>query len=135
MPIFAELRDFCALEILVANGYSMKAKAKKTVNKNGDTHEKPSAAEVRLEKSAELANPIQREVEALRLNDRFDLTNEIELAQEVRRLEIAVITYALQCTDGNQAAAARLLGLDYSTLKQKVKHFGISPVRSVVWKH
>jgi DNA-binding NtrC family response regulator len=123
----------------------MKVKARKAVDKNGDTQAAPLAAEVKLRKLIQLANTIEREVDTLRLNmlippfsikNKFDFTKGIDLAHEVRGLEVALITHALLCTHGNQAAAAKLLGLKYTTLNQKLKHFDISPVKlkARLWK-
>lgn len=50
----------------------------------------------------------------------------ISLRKEVCRFEAAMISRALAYTDGHQARAARLLGLDSSTLNRKVKYYRIS---------
>jgi len=47
--------------------------------------------------------------------------------EEVERFEVALIQKALQQTGGNQAQAARLLGLNQTTLHGKIKHYGIYP--------
>jgi DNA-binding NtrC family response regulator len=48
---------------------------------------------------------------------------QINLAEEVRRFEIALIRSALQRTGGRQRRAARLLGLKVSTLNAKIKRY------------
>jgi DNA-binding protein Fis len=48
--------------------------------------------------------------------------------EEVARFEIELIERALNQTGGNQAKAARLLGLNQTTLHGKIKHYGIHPV-------
>lgn len=47
--------------------------------------------------------------------------------EEVGRFEVTLIQKALQQTGGNQAQAARLLGLNQTTLHGKIKHYGIYP--------
>jgi hypothetical protein len=49
----------------------------------------------------------------------------ISLRTEVCRFEAAMIIRALAYTDGHQARAARLLGLDSSTLNRKIKYYKI----------
>jgi len=55
----------------------------------------------------------------------MDLTSGIDFYSEVQRFETALIKLALEQTDGNQAKAARLLGLRATTLNSKIKLFGI----------
>ena len=47
----------------------------------------------------------------------------LRLGDEVRRFEIALIRAALIKTKGNQARAARLLGVKHTTLNAKVKRY------------
>jgi DNA-binding NtrC family response regulator len=47
--------------------------------------------------------------------------------EEVERFEVDLIQRALQQTGGNQAQAARLLGLNQTTLHGKIKHYRIYP--------
>jgi DNA-binding NtrC family response regulator len=49
------------------------------------------------------------------------------LADEVRRFEIGIIRQTLARTKGHQARAARLLGLNATTLNAKLKRYGIDP--------
>jgi DNA-binding protein Fis len=58
--------------------------------------------------------------------DSLDIKSGINLYQEVRRFETWLIKRALQETDGNQSRAARLLGLNTSTLHEKMKRYGIN---------
>jgi DNA-binding NtrC family response regulator len=48
---------------------------------------------------------------------------DLRLEDEVRRFEIALIRAALLKTKGNQAKAARLLGVKHTTLNAKVKRY------------
>ena len=50
----------------------------------------------------------------------------IRLQDEVRRFETDVIRTALEKTGGNQARAARLLGVKHTTLNAKIKRYCIS---------
>jgi len=56
-----------------------------------------------------------------------DLNDErgIDFYEEVRKFEIEMIRQALVKADGNQRAAAQLLGLKHTTLNNKVKHYKI----------
>ncbi len=48
---------------------------------------------------------------------------EVSFYEEVRRFEIGLITRALRRAQGNQSAAARLLGLKATTLNAKMKQY------------
>lgn len=50
----------------------------------------------------------------------------IRLQDEVQRFETELIRTALQRTGGNQARAARLLGVKHTTLNAKIKRYRIS---------
>ena len=54
-----------------------------------------------------------------------DISNGIDMADEIRRLEIRLIERALEETNGHQVNAARLLGLKVTTLNAKIKRFGL----------
>jgi len=58
-------------------------------------------------------------VEALNLKSRLDFFD------EVRRFEVRLISRALEVTGGNQARAAKLLGLGTTTLNYKIKAYEI----------
>ena len=49
----------------------------------------------------------------------------LNLRDEVRRFEIELINYGLQQTHGHQGRAARLLGMNASTLNAKLKLYGL----------
>jgi DNA-binding NtrC family response regulator len=66
---------------------------------------------------AELATP--RQVHHL------DIENGIKLADAVRQFETNIIRQALLITGGNQARAARLLGVKANTLNYKVKLYNL----------
>lgn len=51
------------------------------------------------------------------------------LSESVRNFEIKLIKAALLTTGGNQRRAASLLGVKVTTLHNKVKSYGISPIK------
>ena len=55
----------------------------------------------------------------------------LKLEDEVRRFEIALIRAALIKTKGNQASAARLLGVKHTTLNAKIKRYQLQTNRNV----
>lgn len=55
----------------------------------------------------------------------FDEERGVKFYEEVTKFEIELIRQALSHTNGNQRAAARLLGLKTSTLNSKVKTYNI----------
>ena len=56
----------------------------------------------------------------------LNLKSGVEFFEEVRRFEMKLIARALELTNGNQARAARLLGLGTTTLNYKIKSYGLA---------
>src|SRR6185436_4880340 len=89
----------------------------------------------RVRRLVDLASSLMKEAQVLARDKAFvdesanlksmDLTSGIDFYSEVQRFETALIKLALEQTDGNQAKAARLLGLRATTLNSKIKLFGI----------
>ena len=87
----------------------------------------------RLEKIRGMAQALMEETESLdRENalaetsasaNRLDIKSGIDFFEEVRRFETKLITLALKYSGGNQARAARLLGLGTTTLNYKIKAY------------
>ena len=69
-----------------------------------------------LEREASLA-------EASAAPNKLDLNSGIDFFEEVRRFEMRLISRALELTGGNQARAARMLGLGTTTLNYKIKAY------------
>ena len=90
------------------------------------SEEKP-ARERTLETLRELVHTLSVAVEVLSTQERPTLNEAIDFYEEVRRFEIGLIQRALRATRGNQAQAARLLGLNQPTLHGKIKQYQISP--------
>ena|SRR5215813_793029 len=89
----------------------------------------------RVRRMVNLASSLMREAQVLARDKAFvdesanlkslDLAKGIDFYNEVRRFETALIKLALEQSEGNQARAARLLGLRATTLNSKIKLFGI----------
>jgi len=65
-------------------------------------------------------------VDSLRSDQPASRDHHIRLQDEVHRFEIDLIRAALERTSGNQARAARLLGVKPTTLNAKIKRYRIS---------
>ncbi len=74
----------------------------------------------------DLARHLIGEVEALETSKNLDISRGINIYEEVRQYETALIRRALRFTGGNQKKAATLLGLLPSTLNDKIKRYQIS---------
>lgn len=70
---------------------------------------------------------LSKAIEVLERTEPSTLSAEVNFYEEVERFEISLIQRALRETGGNQARAARLLGLNQTTLHGKIKHYGIYP--------
>jgi DNA-binding NtrC family response regulator len=58
--------------------------------------------------------------------ENLNLKSRLDFFEEVKRFEVRLITRALEVTGGNQARAARLLGLGTTTLNYKIKAYEIA---------
>ena len=76
----------------------------------------------------ELTQVLMEEVEELETVRSLDISRGINIYDEVRLYETALIRRALRLTGNNQKKAARLLGLLPSTLNDKIKRYQILPV-------
>ena len=93
---------------------------------------KPSPAE-RLEKIKEIAGALLEEAESLDHDnalaettatvEHLNLKSGVSFYDEVKRFEMQLIARALELTGGNQAQAARMLGLGTTTLNYKIKSY------------
>jgi DNA-binding NtrC family response regulator len=82
--------------------------------------------DLHIESACQLVNVLLEQIEALisqqkRLDDRPNLN----LRDELRRYEIELIQNALIRTRGHQARAAKLLGVNATTLNEKIKRYQI----------
>ena len=74
----------------------------------------------------DLAQHLIGEVEALGTVISLDISQGINIYDEVRTYETVLIRRALKLTGGNQKKAARLLSLLPSTLNDKIKRYQIN---------
>jgi DNA-binding protein Fis len=87
----------------------------------------------RVRRMVDLAATLMREAQILSRDRAFadesaklqsvDLAKGIDFYNEVQRFETALIKLALEQAEGNQARAARLLGLRATTLNSKIKQY------------
>ena len=78
-------------------------------------------------RNPELAREMMKDSEGS--SDDIDISRGVNFYDEVRRFEIDLIRRALDQTGGHQSRAARLLGLNATTLNSKIKTYNI-PARS-----
>ena len=89
----------------------------------------------RIQRVVDLADALLSEAETLARDKAFtdeanklrplDILGGIDFYDEVQRFETHLIQMALTETGGNQARAARLLGIKATTLNSKIKLFSI----------
>ena len=89
----------------------------------------------RMQRLVALASSLLREAQKLARNkavademrrvQNIDINQGIDFYSEVTRFETSLINFALEEAQGNQAQAARLLGLRPSTLNMKIKLYQI----------
>jgi transcriptional regulator with GAF, ATPase, and Fis domain len=84
-----------------------------------------AALDNRLSALREVALTLLREVESLRITEPVSLSRKVRLSDEVQRFEVDLICSALSRTSGNQTRAARLLGVNLTTLNSKIKRYKI----------
>src|SRR5438132_11358142 len=90
----------------------------------------------RLNKIKEMASALIEEADLLEHEnslaeasatiEKLNLNSRLDFFEEVRRFEVRLISRALEVTGGNQARAARLLGLGTTTLNYKIKAYEIA---------
>ena len=98
--------------------------------------ETENRADGRLQQLADLAMRLMKETRTLASDvafadespklHNFDLASGIDFYGEVQRFETALIKLALEHAAGNQAQAARSLGLRATTLNSKIKIYNIA---------
>ena len=79
----------------------------------------------KVEVLRELTKALIAEVEALADNQSLDLSQGINLYEELRRYEMKLIQRALKLTMGNQKRAAVLLGVNPSSLSAKIQRLNL----------
>ena len=94
-----------------------------------------STAADRLNKIRKIASSLVEEADLLEHEnglaeasatvENLNLKSRLDFFDEVRRFEVRLISRALEVTGGNQARAAKLLGLGTTTLNYKIKAYEI----------
>lgn len=75
----------------------------------------------------EIALALIEEVEALEFVRSVNIRRGISLPEEMKNFEVHLIQSALERTGGHQTRAAQLLGINLTTLHNKLKRLEISP--------
>lgn len=79
-----------------------------------------------------LATTLLSEIDSLSDDNKIFIENgSFNLNEEVREFEIKLIRAALLRTQGNQRRAARLLGVKFSTLHNKIKNYEITCMKLI----
>ena len=97
------------------------------------SRQQKATSAARLEKIKEMASALLHEAESLDHEnalaeaaaavDNLSVRSEVSFFDEVKRFEMRLISRALELTGGNQARAARMLGLGTTTLNYKIKSY------------
>lgn len=99
--------------------------------KDNDHHIIEESLSHRIGALKELTQVLMDEVEELEGVRSLDISRGINIYDEVRLYETALIRRALRLTGGNQKKAARLLGLLPSTLNDKIKRYQIFTINQI----
>jgi DNA-binding NtrC family response regulator len=81
----------------------------------------------KLDVLKEIALALVEEIESLEFVRSVNIRRGINLPDEMRRFEIHLIQSALERTGGHQTRAAQLLGINLTTLHNKLTRLDISP--------
>ena len=83
------------------------------------------ANEPRIGIVKQLLNKLLGELDAVIMDGRVALDENFNLHEQLKNFESDIIRQALSLTGNNQRLAARLLGVNYTTLNAKMKRLGI----------
>ncbi len=81
----------------------------------------------KLKVMKEIALVLVEEIEALGYVRSVNISRGIKLHDEMRMFEVHLVQSALERTGGHQTRAAQLLGINLTTLHNKLKRLNISP--------
>lgn len=73
----------------------------------------------------QLLNKLLEELETVNETEKVKFGEDFNLYDQIKNFEIDMIRHALYLTGNNQRVAARMLGINYTTLNSKVKRYGI----------
>ncbi len=85
----------------------------------------------KLKVMKEIALVLVEEIEALGYVRSVNIRRGINLHEEMRMFEVHLVQSALERTGGHQTKAAKLLGINLTTLHNKLKRLNISPDKLV----
>lgn len=85
----------------------------------------------KLKLMKEIALVLVEEIEALGYVRSVNISRGISLPEEMRMFEVHLVQSALERTGGHQTKAAQLLGINLTTLHNKLKRLNISPDKLV----
>ncbi len=85
----------------------------------------------KLKVMKEIALVLVEEIEALGYVRSVNISRGINLHEEMRMFEVHLVQSALERTGGHQTRAAQLLGINLTTLHNKLKRLNISPSNPV----
>ena len=80
----------------------------------------------KLDVLKQIALTLMEEIEAMEFVRSVNIRRGINLHDEMRRFEVHLIQSALERTGGHQTRAAQLLGINLTTLHNKLKRLNIS---------
>jgi transcriptional regulator with GAF, ATPase, and Fis domain len=86
----------------------------------------------KLEVLKDVALILINEIEALNCVRSVNISQGISLHEEMRTFEVHLIQSALERTGGHQTRAAQLLGINLTTLHNKLKRLNISPNELII---
>jgi transcriptional regulator with PAS, ATPase and Fis domain len=73
----------------------------------------------------QLLNKLLVELETVDDSERVDLGENFNLYEQIKNFEIDMIRHALFLNNNNQRLAAKMLGINYTTLNAKMKRYKI----------
>ncbi len=83
------------------------------------------ASQPRIGIVKQLLNKLLGELDAVSSDGRVALGENFNLHEQLKNFESDIIRQALSLTGNNQRLAARMLGINYTTLNAKMKRLGI----------
>ncbi|MBA3715643.1 MAG: hypothetical protein H0W76_24840 [Pyrinomonadaceae bacterium] len=96
---------------------------------NPGSRQNALALQLKIKLLNDLASTFLEEIQELDKRREPDHGRDFDFYEEVRQYEIDLIEFAMRYAGGYQVEAARVLGLNQTTLSSKIKHYGI-PVKN-----
>lgn len=112
---------------MLKNDYSLKEKLEVLESLATCEEEDARNFKQKLEALKDVALMLVEEIAALDYVRSVNISRGISLPEEMRMFEVHLIQSALERTGGHQTRAAQLLGINLTTLHNKLKRLNISP--------